>query len=127
MAARRVRFKFDKPASEKSRKYAEALLAEVRRSVTKLNNAAIADILSRAALPADATQWEVSSLIDKLRSARSVGYDMLWTESALMRVATGIADAIARDRRGDRITDADRGMAYLALEESVARIEELTS
>jgi len=125
--AKRVRFKFDRPANDRSREYCENLLAEVRESADKIDYAPVADILSRVALPADATQWEVCGLIVCLRSARRISYDGLWTMSALDEVSNSIANAITRDYIGSRVTDADLEMAYLALEESVAGMEELLS
>lgn len=124
---KRLHFKYDKPASEKSRQYAEDLLAEVRASAHKAEHPNLVAVLEAMSLPDDLTQWEASSLIDILKSARSRDYDLLWTPSSLTRLVGRLTSAITRRQEGGKFTDSDTTLAMLALQDAVDRVLELTA
>ena len=94
----RVRFSKDKAASEKSKAFANELLASVRAAADKVENEAIREVAKRATLAEDATQWETSGVIDALLAARdaSGGWNAAAVEAFVFQVCRAFAASSAR-------------------------------
>jgi len=122
--AKRMSFKYDKPASDKSVRYAESLLAEVRACARLVENEAVRAVAERATLLENPTQWEVSGIIDTIKNLQGI-YGR-WTATLVENFVLDVCGAIER-RQGDaKVTSADTKLALLALDSANA-IEERIS
>jgi len=117
----RVRFSKDKAASEKSVKFAEDLLAEVRASARLIENDAVRSVAERATLLENPTQWEVSGVIDALKRIR--GTYGRWNAAAAEAFVFEVCRAVERRQSGAKVTSADTVLALLALDAANAVAE----
>lgn len=116
--SKRVRFKHDKPASEKQIAYVRDLLASAKRHGQEIDDNLYEggeyarEFWRLAELPPDLTSFEASALISYLRNIRS-DYS-----------AAGVIHEVSYALTGPR-TDANRLLGLLALEEAVAYVMRL--
>lgn len=117
--SKRVRFKHDKPASERQIAYVRDLLASAKRKAQEIDTALYDEVgeyarefWRLAELPPDLTSFEASALISYLRDVRS-DYS-----------AAGVIGEVSYALTGPR-TDANRLLGLLALEEAIAYVMRL--
>jgi len=106
---KRVRFKNDKEATAKQRKYVESLLTKMKEEA-KNSAPEISWFWELAELPEDLTRWEASGLISWLR------------DSAPRFVALTALEIVKQRLEGKKVTDADRRFALLALGPAIERL-----
>jgi len=99
---KRVKFRYDKPATEKQLRYVQDLLTKIKEEAQDCAPR-VKRFWEKVELPADLTRWEASGLISWLRNGGA------------RFVALAALEIIKERLEGVKVTDADKRFSLLAL------------